>query len=435
MIEPWDHQEEQAELAYLVLQEHALVYLAWEERTGKSLTGCLVCEQAAVQHVLVITKKKAKEDWDELVQDDLLTKRYEVITYGRVKSYTGKPDLIILDEAHNYISGYPKPSTTWKAVVKLTRGLPLIYMSATPNAQGYQLLYHQFALSTWSPWAKYPNFYNWFKTFARRNNKGELPQKKINGRWVNQYEEINSDFTWETVKHLFITKTRKELGFEHEPKDKVHYVELSDATKLLYNQVLTDKVLPINGINALYDTSIKERSTLHMIEGGTIKNTLAGIDCNTFELKSTDNFRIVKTCTEKIKDAKLCHVYYVMPNDEKIQYILDHWGDADDICIMYNFIAEEFKLRERFKHACILQATSNAEGIDLSHKRHLIVYSQDYSTARHTQRRARQANMHRKDPIEVHFLLAKKAISCQVYKTVSLNKKNFVDSTFERELL
>ena len=63
----------------------------------------------------------------------------------------------------------------------------------------------------------------------------------------------------------------------------------------------------------------------------------------------------------------------------------------------------------------------------------MIIYSQDFSTARHTPRRARQANKNRKDEILVHYLLVKKAISEQVYDTVSVNKTNFVDSTYIRE--
>ena len=84
-----------------------------------------------------------------------------------------------------------------------------------------------------------------------------------------------------------------------------------------------------------------------------------------------------------------------------------------------------------FKQAKLLQATSYAEGVDLHQYKHLVIYSQDFSTARHTQRRARQANKNRKEAIIVHFLLVKGGISERVYKTVSINKKNFVDTVFE----
>ena len=59
----------------------------------------------------------------------------------------------------------------------------------------------------------------------------------------------------------------------------------------------------------------------------------------------------------------------------------------------------------------------------------------NFSTAQYTQRRARQANMNRKTAIKVHFILVKGAISEQVYNTVAINKKNFVDKYYVRGIL
>jgi hypothetical protein len=133
--------------------------------------------------------------------------------------------------------------------------------------------------------------------------------------------------------------------------------------------------------------------------------------------------------------AKVETTYLVLPNDEKVEFILTNFGDSPDVVIMYQYIAEATKLKAAFKHATILQATSYAEGVDLSSYTHLIIYSQDWSTARHAQRRARQANMARKTPIKVHFLLSSKAISEQVYMAVAKNKVNYIDSLYSGELL
>lgn len=427
MLVPRGYQLKEALWHYENLKKYMISYLAWEERTGKSLTACLVCEMAKVQHILVITKAKAKANWEELVADKCLTKDYQVVTYGAPHKFLGRPDIVILDEAHNYISGYPKPSATWLSIKSITHGVPIIYLSATPHAQGYQMLYHQFALSSWSPWVKYSTFYNWFKTY------GIQRQIKIHDRWVNQYDTVNEDFVTDTCSHLFSYKTRKELGFQHEPVDKIHWIELSEETKTIYNSIIKDKVLAYNKRMILCDTPIKLRTTLHQLEGGTIKQTLMGVDCD--KVVHCLGGKAVKLVSEKIKDAKICHAYFVLDNNEKVDYILKTWGDTDQLCIMYNYIGEEYKLRSTFKHAVILQATSYAEGVDLAHIEDIVVYSQDFSTARHTQRRARQASKDRSTPIKVNFLLVKKAISYQVYDTVSVNKKNYVDSSFKRELL
>jgi len=426
MMIPRDYQAELADEGAALIRKHMILYLAWEERTGKSLTGILVAEQLAVTDVLIITKKKAlgsvklKEGWANLLNEFEHTKNYTLTTFGKARS--GDYDLIIIDESHNYISGYPKPSATWKKLVGICRGKPIIYMSATPHAQGYQLLYHQLALSSWSPWRNESTFYNWFRHYGRPYTI------TVHDKEVNQYDRVQDDIVKVCVEHLFITKTRKELGFDHEPKDQLHYIELNSTTKKLYNDSLKNKILVLGNIVKLLDTTITMRASLHMLEGGVAKVTS--------HLPPSDKHSVLQIDKEKIEGELLYHTHYNLPlSTEKIDYIMKHWGDTKDIAIMYQYIGEGIKLRQWFKYAKILQATSNAEGVELSHIQHLVIYSQDFSTARHTQRRARQASMQREWPITVHFLLVKKAISCQVYKTVSINKVNYVDSRFERETL
>jgi len=422
MMIPRDYQAEQADVGAEKLRKYMILYLAWEERTGKSLTGLLVSEEVDVTNVLIITKRKALDGWEKTLKEFEHEKNYTLTTYGKAK--VGNYDLIILDEAHNYISGYPKPSATWKKLKLVCKGKPIIYMSATPHAQGYQLLYHQFALSSWSPWRNESTFYNWHRHY------GIQYTIKIHDKEVNQYDRVEDELIEACIEHLFITKTRKELGFDHEPEDKLHYVELNDSTKQLYNDSLNNKILILgdSGITKLLDTTMTMRATLHMLEGGVAKVT-----SHVAPNKKHDILQIDK---EKIEGETLYHTHYDLPNStEKIDYILKYWGDSKDVVIMYQYIGEGIKLRKVFKHAKVLQATSNAEGVELSHVQYLIIYSQDFSTARHTQRRARQASMQREWPITVHFLLVKKAISCQVYKTVSINKVNYVDSRFEKVML
>ena len=391
---PYPYQVEKASEAYEILREHAIVYLAMEERTGKTLTSLVVAEQAAVNSVLIITKKKALDGWRDTLKAYKHSKVYTVTNYHQAKKFSGADyDLVILDESHNYISSYPKTSAMWRSVKLLTLGKPLIYISATPYAQGPQQLYHQFALSTWSPWSKFSTFYNWFSLF------GKPYSIEINGIQIPQYDRVDRDLILGCVNHLFVTATRNELGFKHEPEDVVHEVELSKATKSAYNELLKHDLVELSIGMLVCDTSPKLRTSLHQLEGGTIK----------------------------IEDDR-----HVLPNTEKVDFIISEFGDVESLVIMYNYKAEKIKLESHFKNALLLQATSYAEGVDLHEYQDLVIYSQDFSTARHTQRRARQCNTNRDTPINVHYLLVKGAISAQVYKTVSINKKNFVDSVFNR---
>lgn len=407
---PWTHQVELAEQGYEILKKNAICYLAMEERTGKSLTAILIAEQAKVIKVLIVTKKKALPDWQKLLNEYDCTKYYKAVNYHQVKNLDDKDwDLIILDEAHNYISAFPKKSKIWVELRYLTKEKPIIYLSATPHAQSRGQLYHQLALSDWSPWRGCHDYNAWHNIY------GEPYTKWINSRSIDMWDRVDDKRIQAVTQHLFITKTRKELNFVHEPVDKLHYVSLTDETKKLYNQILKDKVYLVDKYEIVCDTVMKLRTSLHQLEGGVAKTSIPSINRNG---------------TPVLKD-----IYLQLSNDEKIQYIKEHWGDTTNIVIMYNYIAEGEKLAKAFKHARILQATSNAEGIDLHKVDNLIIYSQDFSTARHTQRRARQANLYRTDPITVHFLLVKKGISEEVYNTVSINKQNYVDSVFTGDKL
>jgi len=394
---PYEYQDSLSDEGLEILRNNGIVYYAMEERTGKTLTAILTVEKSAAESCLVITKKKALDGWKETLSAYLTTKKYEVVNYHQAHKKVGRKfDVIILDESHNYISSFPKPGKIWKEVYGLCYGVPLIYISATPNAQGYQMLYHQFKLSYWSPWKSFKTFYEWFRVY------GKAYTKEINGIPITQYDRCHEDWIASQVKHLFITKTRKELEFEHEPEDKLHYIELAENTRKVYNHLLEHSIINLSVGELVCDSKSKLRTSLHQLEGGTVRINEEG---------------------------------KVLPNTEKVDYILKHFGDKEDVVIMYNFRAEEVKLRSHFKNATLLQATSYAEGVDLHKYSDLIIYSQDYSTARHTQRRARQCNKNRRTPITVHYLLVKKAISEQVYKTVSVNKKNYVDSVFVKETL
>ncbi len=392
-MKPRKYQSELAIEGYNILKKYMICYLAFEERTGKTITAILMAEMCNnVKTIIVVTKKKALKDWIEVFKCFPHTKKYIVTNYHQIHKF-GRPDLLILDEAHNYISGCPKQPILHKRIQNISMQIPIIYLSATPHPQGYQMLYHQFALSTWSPWRDYNTFYIWFKVYG-------IPSYAwFNGIQVPVYTKTKEYRIIPQIEHLFITKTRKELGFKYEPVDKLHYIELAESTKKVYNKLMKHKIYEFKNHTLVCDSPIKLRTSLHMLEGGV---------------------------------AKINKNYLILSNTEKIDYIKQNWGDTDKLVIYYHYIAEGRKLRKAFKNAIILQAVSFAEGIDLTHKDIMIIYSQDFSTAKYTQRRARQASRHRDKPIIVHFLLVKKAVSKQAYNTVAINKQNFVDSVFER---
>lgn len=393
-MKPYQHQIGISSQALDILRKHMIVYLAMQERTGKTLTSILICEQTKCNNILVITKKKALVGWIDTLSKYKHNKTYECINYESLHKCTFKPDLVIIDEAHSNLGAYPKVGKMWKEVFKFTKGKPIIYLSATPSAQTYAQLYHQFKLSSWTPWIKYQSFYNWHKDYGIENII------YLGGRQIKQYNEVKSEKVMKDVEHLFISYTRTELGFEHEPNDILHYIDLSSEIKEYYNSLLKDRVATVTGTEVIADTVMALRTKLHQIEGSTLKQE----DKNIFLSKI-----------------------------DKIDYILKTWGDSDNLVIFYQYQNELSLLKQTFKSATILQGTSFAEGVDLSMYETCVVYSMDFSTAKYTQRRARQCNMKRDTPIDFHFLLVKGAISEQVYQTVAVNRTNFVDSYFNKQ--
>ena len=393
-MKPYKHQIDISSQALDILRKHMIVYLAMQERTGKTLTSILICEQTKCNNILVITKKKALVGWVDTLSKYKHNKTYECINYESLHKCTFKPDLVIIDEAHSNLGAYPKVGKIWKEVFKFTKGKPIIYLSATPSAQTYAQLYHQFKLSSWIPWIKYPSFYSWHKDYGIEHII------YLGGRQIKQYNEVKSEKVMKDVEHLFVSYTRTELGFEHEPNDILHYIDLSSEIKEYYNSLLKDRVATIAGTEVIADTVMALRTKLHQIEGATLKQE----DKNIFLSKI-----------------------------DKIDYILKTWGDSDNLVIFYQYQNELSLLKQTFKSATILQGTSFAEGVDLSMYETCVVYSMDFSTAKYTQRRARQCNMKRDTPIDFHFLLVKGAISEQVYQTVAVNRTNFVDSYFNKQ--
>ena len=399
-MQPRPHQLSLAASCVERLVDFGLVYLAAEERTGKTLASLVAARDYLVltnkpKSILVITKAKAQSGWADTLEKYHPGMQVSITSYHSAYKHDGGDfELVILDESHSTLSAYPKPGKIQQQLRKLCKGKPIIYLSATPYAQGYSQLYHQLQVSSHSPFRSYNNFYSWHHSY------GKPYTIKIMGNDVCQYDRVLEDEVSAAVSHLFITATRAELGFEHEPTDNVHYVELDKDTRAAYNQLLEHKLIEFSSAGMVVcDNVSRLRTVLHQLEGGTVKNGDVG---------------------------------YVLANREKADYILKQFGDSKDLVIMYNYKAELTKLEAIFKRALLLQATSYAEGVDLSMYKHLVIYSQDFSTARHTQRRARQANMDRREAITVHFLLVKKALSEQVYKTVSVNKRNYVDSLFEK---
>ena len=397
MITPLPHQVEKANEAVKILKELGYVYINGQPRSGKTFTSILVAEQCEkVKSVMVLTKKQAIDGWLKFITPDLRCK-YMVINYEQLgtcnkhaiylKHNPNDYQLVIVDESHNY-GAIGKPAGRWKVLKAFCKALPHIHLSGTPIIETANSIYHQMAISMYNPFSEFRDFYRFFDRY------GKPSTTNIRGVSLPCYK-LSKPELLDEIQKFTVYMSQQDAGINIQVEDKLHYVELNKYTKNLYNTVLKDRVAFEGDI--VCDSIMKLRTTLHMIEGGCVKTDEEYIDLPT-------------SC-------------------EKIEYIKKTFGDSEDIGIMCHFVGERQKLMRHFSKAQRFSSNAHAEGVDLSHLKHFIIYSSDYSGAKFVQRRERIANVNGSNTSTVHHILVKGAISEQVYNTVS-KKRDFNNDTF-----
>lgn len=405
-IQLTSHQEEIVKASLNILRKNNLVYISAEERVGKTYASLDIVnkmdKEYKIRNIYVVTKKKALEGWESSLDNYFkkgFSRAWTLVNYESLhKIPVKKPDLVIVDEAHHALSSYPKPSKAAKLLQAIAYNAPVIFLSATPCAQSYSQLFHQLNITKFSPWDSYRNFYEWFRW------NGIPETKYVTGRQIAVYDKVRKAAITPVLEEYFVSYSRKHANFEFEPEDEIHWISQPVELKEIIKKIKTYKIvnLDVRGLRYFMtiDNISKELKVLHQLEGGTLK----------------------------IDDSTSINLPYI----EKINFIKEIFGDHEDIAIFYEYRQEQKLLQEHFKHSLILQGSTFAEGIDLSHIKHLIVYSMNFSAAKYAQRRARQCRIDRKEPIKVHYLLSKGFISEDVYDCVANKHENFTASIYKK---
>ncbi|MFP6167258.1 hypothetical protein ACLGBX_07550, partial [Helicobacter pylori] len=206
---------------------------AMQERTGKTLTALFSAFQFNPNaKVIIYTKKRALQGWQEWIEkDEFKDKDITLINYEANHNHKKTYDIAILDESHNYISSYPKPSITLKKIFPIVFNCHVIYCSATPCAESYSKLFHQLFLCRYSPFSyrEFKSFYQWHRVY------GVTCQKRINGLLVNDYSKTKEALVLATVKPYFV---RAKRNFKHEPQDLLIECEYTTEQMKLIKLIL-----------------------------------------------------------------------------------------------------------------------------------------------------------------------------------------------------
>ena len=421
-MQPLPHQLTKSKEVFDLLRMYKYAYINGEPRSGKSLTSLLAISYSkSIKRILFLTKKSAIPGIHKFTDDPELKpywahQTYTITNYEslgryvtRTTSSSGKPlkkpirelqlnynpddfDLIICDEAHR-LGKLGKPSQTYQLVKQLTGDKPFLAMSGTPIVESPNHIYYQMSISTKTPFPQ-SSFYRFFDDW------GIPTYLKLHGRMVTQYKQAKPELLNYIDKFtVTMSQVDAQIDQSNQAQDHLHYIEPSAGFIKLYNQLLKDKILPINDKFLVCDSTMKLRTSLHQMEGGTVL-----IDQIPTDLNLT----------------------------EKIDYIKQTWPDSNKTGIMCYYVHERDLLKKHFPNSEIYSSISHAEGVDLSHLDNFIIFSFGFSGAKFVQLRNRAVNVNSKSESKVHILLTKNSISMQVYESVK-NKQNFNDSLFLRK--
>lgn len=405
-----DYQEQISTDAAKLLEWLKICYLSMEVRCGKTLTALAAAEKYGAKWVLFLTKKKAisgiTSDYDNLQPSFKFTcTNYEQV-YNLSPDYLF--DLVILDEAHG-LGQFPTPAERTKELRKLCIDKPIIYLSGTPTPESYSQLYHQFFISSFSPFKEYKSFYAWAKEFVT------VKKKYFYNREINDYSNADKEKIDQVTKHLFISYTQKEAGFEQEVKEVVLKVRMMESTYKLAEHLRKKKVyIGRDGQEILADTAVKLQQKFHQIFSGTI--------------------------IDEKKDA-------IVFDHTKAKFIKEHFA-GKKIAIFYKFRAEYIMLattfgmdrltedpaefNERDDKTFVSQIQSGREGTNLSTADCLVFFNIDFASVSYWQARARLQSKERQKDAVIYWIFSEGGIEEKVYERV-VNKKDYTLSYFIKD--
>jgi hypothetical protein len=402
-----DYQLDIAEQAIDILKEFKLVYLAMQVRTGKTITSLHIASLYGAKKVLFVTKKKAISSIEDDFKQSNCLYDLLVINYESLHKIQHTYDLIIIDEAHA-LGQFPKPSGRVTDLKKICIGKPVIYLSGTPSPETYAQFYHQFYVSSYSPFKEFKNFYAWHKEYG-------IPKTKfLYNMQVPDYTHVKQERIQTEIQHLMLTYTQQEAGFESLVQEVILYVPMSDKVKWAVDKIKKDKLFKTkDGQVVLADTSVKEMQKIHQICSGSVKTE----DGNALMFDDTK----AKFIKERFKGQKIAIFYKYIA--EGMQLRVDFAG---------RIIEDPMAFNEATGDAVFIsQIQSGREGINLSTADALVMYNIDFSAVSYWQSRARMQTKDRLEASKVYWIFTTGGIEDRIYSMVQ-NKKDFTLSHFKK---
>jgi hypothetical protein len=403
-----DYQRQIATDANELLKQYKLCYLSMQVRTGKTATALHAAYLHGACKVLFVTKLKAissiEQDYKNLKYAYSLT----TINFESLHNITDEFDLIIIDEAHS-LCAFPLPSERTKILKRICEGKPIIYLSGTPSPESYSQLYHQFYVSSYSPFVEYKSFYKWANDFVFKKIK------YIYNRQLNDYSNANKAKIDELTKHLFISWTQEEAGFKQDVQEEVLYVKMKPSTYWLADKLIKDRVhITKDGGDIVCDTEVKLQNKLHQVYSGSIITEQGEAIC--FDHSKAEFIR------EHFNGHKIA-VFYIF----KAEYAMLLWAFGYD-----RLTTEPEEFNNSTDKVFVSQIQSGSMGVNLSTADTLIFFNIHFSNVQYWQARARIQTQARTKAAHIAWVFAERGIEDKIYQAVK-NKHDYVLSYFRKD--
>jgi hypothetical protein len=406
------HQIQKSNELLKVLKVYKCAYLRGEVRSGKTITVLETAKNYNANNVLFITKKKAissiSSDYEKIGYGFNLT----VTNYESIHKENGKYDLIIYDECHT-LGAFPKPSKRTKEIKKRFSKIPCILLSGTPAAESMSQFYHQFYVSDYSPFYKYPNFYKWAKDYV------DVQQKRIGTHIVNDYTRIapHAIDLMNTILSLFtVVMTQKDAGFEVDIRESILTVETPNKIHLLAQKLIKDRAVEGKSGFIMAELPAKLQSKVHQIYNGTVI-----IDTHEGESASVilSNYK-AEFIKEKFKGKKIAIMYYYQ---KELEVLKQTFSDSITTCLeTFNSTDKNFAIQQ-----------SSTEGMNISKADCLVYYNFGFSGKNFIQSRDRLTVKDRLNN-DVYFILEEKGINEKILKAVQ-SKSDYNLRSFKKDFL
>ena len=406
MVELRKYQSEAVANGLRLLKQYKIVCLSMEVRTGKTLTALALAAEYGAKKVLFVSKKKAIVEGSITKDYELLAPDYDIKfwNYASLHKVFGKFDIVIVDESHS-ISAFPKPSKRTKMLKKICEHTPIIYLSGTFSPESYSQLFHQFYISSYSPFIKYSNFYKWAKDFVN------IYQIRTGNRMTNRYERANKVKIDAYCKHLFLSVSQEQAGFIQPVKEYFLSIPMNETQKQMISDIDMRGFTSYNNKLCIPEGGAVKLSKKAQISGGTCI-----MEDSEVEIVSRNKIEYIESF---FKGKKIAILYVYAAEGDLIKEKFKNWTSNEDV------------FRENDNSTFVAQIRSAREGVDLSSADCLVMYSIDFSATSYFQGKARIQSRSRTKPAELYWAFSENGIGKFVYSAVS-NKKNFTNSYYNK---